>query len=185
MSSQNEVQVELSDQQKVVSLFQFVKELNKLKQKVVLNYSEYPWVRTVSSFPNDPDNISVFYRDRVENDDVSDSTSVLLSVRKPEFDKCPEPKEIFSTWLQPGWESFRNEAAYIDKKELPIPAKDKQNAATSDEVEPETIESHFEYFADVAARVNAYNAWLEERKIWVERQNVILQTRNLIADLYR
>ena len=80
MSAHNEVQVELSDQHKVVSLFQFVKELNKLKQKVVLNYSEYPWARTVSSFPNDPDNISVFYRDRVENDDVSDGTSVLLSV---------------------------------------------------------------------------------------------------------
>ena len=185
MSAHNEVQVELNDQHKVVSLFQFVKELNKLKQKVVLNYSEYPWARTVSSFPNDPDNISVFYRDRVENDDVSDGTSILLSVHKPEFDKCPEPKEIFAAWIQPGWESFRNEAAYIDKKELPLPAKAEQNPATSDDVDPESIEPQYEYFTDVAARVDAYNAWLEERKIWVERQKVILQTRNLFADLYR
>lgn len=143
MSAHNEVQVELNDQHKVVSLFQFVKELNKLKQKAVLNYSEYPWARTVSSFPNDSDNISVFYRDRVENDDVSDSTSILLSVHKPEFDKCPEPKEIFAAWIQPGWESFRNEAAYIDKKELPLPAKAEQNPATSDDVDPESIEPQY------------------------------------------
>ena len=112
--------VENSDQNKVVSLFQFVKELNKLKQKVVLNYTEYPWAKTVSSFPDDPENIVVSYRDRVENDEVATSTSVLLSVHKPEFDKCPEPAKIFASWLQPGWESFRNDAPFIEKKELKL-----------------------------------------------------------------
>ena len=32
----------LTKQEKVVSLFQFIEELNKLKQKVVLNVSDYP-----------------------------------------------------------------------------------------------------------------------------------------------
>lgn len=45
----------ISDQNKVVSLFQFIRELNKLKQKAILNYYDYPWARTVSSLPDDPD----------------------------------------------------------------------------------------------------------------------------------
>ena len=45
----------VQDQTKVVSLFQFIRELNKLKQKAIVNYAEYPWARTVSSLPDDPD----------------------------------------------------------------------------------------------------------------------------------
>lgn len=91
----------ITDQNKVVSLFQFIRELNKLKQKAILNFYDYPWARTVSSLPNDPDNISVFYRDRVENEDATEGGSVLLSVHKPEFEKCPEPNAIFASWLKP------------------------------------------------------------------------------------
>ena len=47
----------LTKQEKVVSLFNFIKELNKLKQKVVLNVSDYPWWRSIASFPNDEENI--------------------------------------------------------------------------------------------------------------------------------
>ena len=32
----------LSDQEKAIALFEFIKELNKLKQKVVLNVADYP-----------------------------------------------------------------------------------------------------------------------------------------------
>jgi hypothetical protein len=175
-NTQTNQQIELNDQNKVVSLFQFVKELNKLKQKVVLNYTEYPWAKTVSSFPNDPENIIVSYRDRVENDEVATSTSVLLSVHKPEFDKCPEPAKIFASWLQPGWESFRNDAPFIEKKEL------KLSEATEADKE---VEPQFEYFSDIPARVEAYNLWLDERKTWVDKQKITLQTRNLFADLYK
>lgn len=47
-------------QEKVVSLFQFIEELNKLKQKVVLNVSDYPWWRSIMSFPEDSDNIKIY-----------------------------------------------------------------------------------------------------------------------------
>lgn len=71
MSNYNDMQSEmngnLSDQNKVVSLFQFIRELNKLKQKAILNFYDYPWARTVSSLPDDPDNISVFYCPHMES----------------------------------------------------------------------------------------------------------------------
>ena len=41
--NRNQVENALSDQAKVISLFQFIQELNKLKQKVILNVKDYPW----------------------------------------------------------------------------------------------------------------------------------------------
>ena len=41
----------LSEQEKTVSLFEFIKELNKLKQKVVLNIKDYPWHLAISDIP--------------------------------------------------------------------------------------------------------------------------------------
>lgn len=173
----------ITDQNKVVSLFQFIRELNKLKQKAILNFYDYPWARTVSSLPNDPDNISVFYRDRVENEDATEGGSVLLSVHKPEFEKCPEPNAIFASWLKPGWDSFRNEPQCIESR-----PRNEQSSVTmaaynsDDQVE---VQVEYEFFADDPNRIEAYNAWLQVRSEWVEHQKIVLQTRNLFADLYR
>lgn len=114
--AQSEVIDGLSDQNKVVSLLQFIRELNKLKQKAILNFNDYPWTRTVSSLPDDPDNISVYYRDRVENEDLTEGGGVLLSVHKPAFEKCPEPDALFVAWLKPGWDSFSNDPQHIESR---------------------------------------------------------------------
>lgn len=38
---------EFTKQEKVLSLFRFIEELNKLKQKVVLRVSDYPWWHSI------------------------------------------------------------------------------------------------------------------------------------------
>ena len=174
----------LTDQQKAVSLFSYIKELNKLKQKAILNIAEYPWSRTVSSLPNDPENIAVFYRDRVAAEDAASSSSVLLSVHKPEYDPCPDPDDIFVDWLEPDWTSFRTKGLHINQRQI---VKEKTIVETLFGVEEtqEEEEIRYEVFADDQQRVDAYQAWFEKRNAWAERQWVIFHTRNLFADLYR
>lgn len=167
----------VQDQNKVISLFQFIKELNQLKQKAIVNYAEYPWSRTISSLPDDPENISVFYRDRVEHQELADDSNILLSVRKPEFEKCPAPDSIFVEWLRPGWDSFNNEASYFEI----FPSSQEMTAINNDSL-PEFEE--VEIFTDNLERVEIYEEWVAVRQEWVERQKRILQTRNLFADLY-
>ena len=163
---------EFTDQNKVSLLFHFVREFNRLKQKSILNFSEYEWVKTVSYFSNDSKNISVFYRDRIENDDTTEAESVLLSVHKPQFEKCPEPEHIFVTWLNPGWDSFRNdEPQYIESR---------QKSGN----EEQSVSEENELFTDDINRVEAYNNWKKIRAEWVERQKVIEQTRELFEELY-
>ena len=63
----------LSEQEKTISLFEFIKELNKLKQKVVLNIKDYPWRLAISDIPVFSEYIKVSYRDRVEEDSSADA----------------------------------------------------------------------------------------------------------------
>ena len=156
---------ELSRQEKAISLFEFIKELNKLKQKAIVNMGEYPWCRTLSQLPDDPDHVSICYRDRVEDDGAeTEDGGILLAVRKPEFERCPEPEGEFAEWLIPGWDNFRSEAAV-------------RSFVTAGE--------DMEFFSDHAERVAEYEAWKQARQVWADRQKVFLQTRNLFTDLYR
>ena len=91
----------LSEQEKTISLFEFIKELNKLKHKVVLNLRDYPWHVALSDIPVFPEYIKVCYRDRVEEESET-ADDLLLSVRKPEFEECPAPDDCFSHWLAAG-----------------------------------------------------------------------------------
>lgn len=171
---------ELTDQNKVVSLFKFIQELNKLKQKAVLNVKDYPWFFALSRLPDDPENITLQYRDRVENEEPGVSAT-LLSVRKPEFKKCPEPDPVFRDWLEPGWDSYKQTAAVRETRE-PV-EEDKPLLTLFEDKEREEAEP--EHFSDSEERVKAFEEWQEKRAAWAEKQRVTAQTRNLFADLYR
>lgn len=165
----------LSKQEKTIALFEFIKELNKLKQKVVLNIHEYQWFTAISSIPDFPECISMFYRDRVdqENENASD---LLLSVKKPEFEKCPTPDRTFADWLRDGWDNYLVKAEVC--KELSIEGITSNMNISS--AEDDAIES----FEDSAERVAAYEDWTLVRDAWANRQCIIEKTRKLFADLY-
>lgn len=165
----------LSNQDKVISLFEFIKELNKIKQKVVLNIKDYPWHCSLSALPDDPENIKVFYRDRVE-EEMADTSDVLLSVRKPEFEPCPEPDALLNDWLLPGWDDWHKEANIQQQLE----AATQENQVEDDNAEPAPMQE----FADAPVRVAAYESWLQARSAWAERQKRIENTRTFFTRLY-
>lgn len=178
--------VELSDQSKTISLFQFIRELNKLKQKAILNMKDYPWTFALSSLTEDPENISVFFRDRVEDEIESEDGSrenVLLSVHKPEFQKCPEPDTILKEWLLPGWDSYRNEPEVKEFIELPL--KKSAFSLLDKEAEKAEEEPIRELFTDNAERVRHFEKWVAIRSEWAAKQKITERTRNLFADLYK
>lgn len=166
----------LNQQEKAVSLFAFIRELNKLKQKVVLNRKEYLLCRPLSELPDDPEHIQVFYRDRVEEDSPEvEQGNVLLSVRKPQFDRCPKPDAVLTEWLVEGWDAFRNEPqthARLSRKTRDL---------ISEAGEPENLE----WFDDAPQRVRAFEVWRKKRDVWARRQRLLEQTLELFNDLYK
>lgn len=169
--------VQDQEKEKVISLYRFIREYLKLKQKPVVNYTAYSWYKTISSLPHDPENITVFYRDRVENEEFTDTDNVLLSVHKPEFEKCPNPAAILRDWLKTGWDYYRNKAEYYEErpKRQPRDFINGKKPVISDEVE---------YFKDSPERIEAYNKWIVVRQKWVDRQDVLNKTREFFSELY-
>ncbi len=158
----------LTQQERAVSLFEFIRELNKLKQKVVLDMHEYLLCRPLSGLPEDPEHIEVFYRDRVEEDaPESGSGNVLLRLRKPEFEPCPPPPSILVSWLVPGWDSWLTEA-----QPLPDPPLSPEGEIP-------------ELFSDDPARPTAFARWKAKRDTWAARQRLRARTRELFTDLYK
>lgn len=172
MEDNKDVEI-LSNQDKVVSLFEFIKELNKIKQKVVLNVKDYPWHYSLSALPDDPENIKVFYRDRVE-EETEDTSDVLLSVRKPEFQPCPEPDVLFGEWLLPGWDDWHEEAEVQHQLETVMQETEEDNA----------VSLPVQQFTDDTARAAAYESWLQVRSVWVAKQKSIENTRAFFTKLY-
>ena len=181
MEAQNKT---LTQQEKAVSLFEFIRELNKLKQKVVLDMKEYLLCRPMSELPDDPEHVHVFYRDRVEDDALdADHGNVLLSVKKPQFERCPAPEAALEKWLIGGWDSYRNEVqthAFLSKKKVGQRDLFSEMSRSGDDSEEE-----LEWFSDDPMRVEAFEIWKEKRQVWAERQKLLARTLELFNDLYK
>ena len=169
----------LTEQDKVVSLFNFIKELNQLKYREILDYKAHLWFYPISKLPDDKENIAFSFRDSM-TDEGFDFGAAILSVRKPAFQSCPEPDEIFRDWLEPGWNDYRR---YVHVKQFlhPLETQEDQNPSESDQSEAEAPEQ----FADVEERVAAFAAWRQKRDEWAARQRILKQTRDLFDSLYR
>lgn len=189
----------LINQEKVISLYKFIRDLSALKQRVVLNIKDYSWSCFFHSIPDDTRNIQIYYRDRVEEEDF-DSNTALLRVHKPEFEKCPEPNPVFVNWLYDGWTSFRNEARVhetlaINTDDKPtIIAKLQKMAETESLFDSNSSEKSaddeddiaiVEHFTDDETRTKSYEKWLNIRNKWVEKQRIIDQTRKFFTGLYQ
>ena len=97
----------MESKEKVIALYKYIKELCALKYRVVTDVNEQIWTRYLKDIPDDPENIAIFYRDRVEEE--ADDNTVLLTVKKPNFQRCQEPPDILKAWLKPGWDRYANE----------------------------------------------------------------------------
>ena len=176
--------IELTNQNKAIALFQFIRELNKLKHKVILNVEDYPWYFPLLSLPDDSNNIRVFYRDRVDEDvEGEKETDILLSVHKPEYKKCPEADDVFKNWLIPGWDDYNQEVKVKSYKERNL-SSEKTIHTLLDLTSVENEETIIENFSDDVDRVEKYDKWIQLRNEWVEEQRLIERTRNLFARLY-
>ena len=157
--------------EKVIALYTYIKELCALKYRVVTDVEKQYWEYYLKDIPDDPENISIFYRDRVEEE--TDDSTVLLTVRKPDFQRCPEPPAVLIKWLEPGWDRFTNIA------------KVKNTLSTGVAENSGGEELRLEQFGDSEQRVSAFEKWNVQRNIWVEKQRIINRTRNFFAQLFQ
>ena len=162
----------MDDRERLKSLYTFLRDFTKLRSNVITNYKNHEWIKFLSEIHDEYDDISLFYRDKTEEEEVPDDDLTLLRIHRPNYtEKCPSPYPTFKDWLLPGWTEFIKPASVEDKKLV--------KHATEDS------EAEYESFEADETRVRDYRKWYEERKIWVEKQLKIKNTRDLFLELYQ
>lgn len=155
-----------NNEEKVTGLFRYIKDLCSLKYKVVTDVKDQRWSCFFDEIPNDLENISLFFRDRV--DEESNDDSILMSIKKPEFEPCPIPSKDIKEWLLPGWERFSNNVQISSNKN-----------------EGQAVDNNTLRFEDSKERVRHYEDWQKKRDDWCLRQLQIEKTRRLFSGLYQ
>lgn len=164
MAMQNTTQAN-NFKDKALALFKYLKDLSALKIKTNSNMENYDWKYYLKNIPEDFNNIDIFYCDRLKNDQIDgNSDDTILKVKKPEFEKCPNPQKSIEKWINPGWDSYTTE---VSIKEIIIENNIKEN------------------FYDNNSRVLDFENWKQKRNDWIIKQQKIRRTRNFFNELYR
>lgn len=162
---------------RVSSLFKYIQELNRLKQKTILNVKDYRWQLWCSDLPNDPDNIKLIYQDRTDDGSSpmdDEQENILLAVHKEDFQSCPVPPESLIEWLKnDGWKDYRHDVEYFEEKVVT-----EIDSETEEEIE-RTIT-----FDEEPSRVQDAQRWAELRNPWVEDQERIARNRIIFDKIY-
>ncbi len=175
-------------QERAYALFQYLKELAQLTQIKVLNVNKQLGKVQLSQL-DDPACVKFYSRDTKEGAD-EDNTNKLFTFHKPEFTVCPKPDALLIPWLLIGWEDYSKQAAHLEfilppQEELPETASEESAEKASEELdEKATIEPQPEYFTDNPERVKHYEAWLQKRDAWVEREKHTKRLRDTFTDLF-
>ena len=164
-------------QKKGILLFQFLEALQKLRQKLVFRYQDYPWAMRLSEMQDDPEHITIRYPGQVDGE-AEYGEDTLLAVRNPVMKPCPSPGAGLRVWLKPGWDELETERPGVREERCT------DRYGNELKVVDERFEYHRERFEDDPARVAFYHSWLEKRDQWMAVENRKKNTRRLFAALH-
>ena len=169
-------------QDKLIALFKFIEELNKVRNREILNISEYRWYKPLTYFNNDKENIKIYYKDKIEEE--KNNNDILLTVHKPNLQSCPKPDNQLLKWLEEGWDDDRKELKIkksIEKNKININIT---KSSLNKEVEEATTPL-IELFTDNKERIEIFNIWKEQRENWAQKQKILRKTRSIFSELYK
>lgn len=160
----------------VVAILNFLKELGSLRTRTVTDIKDEPWSLFLDTLPDGTDEITVNYRDRVDEEEENLSP-VLMSVHNPALQEAPKPPDNVLNWLdEDGWSHAKkrpkHKAVVIRKGGDGNPLKDEQGKIVYDK------------FTDDPKRVADYQDWIKAWDIWASEEQKLESIRNLFRVLY-
>lgn len=168
----------IENKEKSILLYKYIKELTKLTSKTVTDVRQQDGFFSLHDIPTEGNALTY-------NGYGEEEAPFILSVRKPDFDKCPEPPPVISRWLHPGSANYRNDtgvyrAAYKERSD-----PDARMTYTDDlPSHTEEDDLFIEYFSDMRARDEAYREWAAKREAWRVIQKAKERERDFFTKLF-
>lgn len=144
----------MNNTEKAISLFKYIKELYAQRIQVITDVRKQQWYKFKYEIPEDKENITFNFLDNT--DEISEEeteSAIILQIRKPEFEKCPQLSSMLTKWIDDDWSNF--------KKNITPKQKLVENKKNKEIVE---------FFTDDKNRVRTYKEWSNRRDSWVIRQ---------------
>ncbi len=163
----------METQEKLITLFEYLKQFNNLKLNRIINVVNEAWYKYFNDIPHADEGFISYPM----LDSNSDDSNVLLSVTKPEFDPPPKPSPLFLDWLMDGWDDYTKDV-------LPRNSLEKGDYTTAKHDNEDELNFGIEHFYDVKERASAYSIWKIKRDIWREKQFKIKTVRDFFEELY-
>ena len=156
-----------SPKSRILRLFRFLYEVNRLRNRPERTLQEQVFVVPLSRLPEHP---AIQLVRPVVTEGQSPAT-FEITIGRARTTRCVAPPQILRDWLISGWDDPTKEASYVES----------QNALTEEGISTTIL------FGDDQERTSAFEKWSAVRRAWVEpelRARVALAFFDRIYELY-
>ena len=158
----------VDNQKKMLKLLDYLRQVGKLRQKLVKNLQQEDWCLEFGALPMDPKRIHLYSPEAELPPGAPEG--LLLEVEKPEFAPCPELPFDLIGWIRtPNWKNF--EVTEIEAREERSRRDERLGEIT-------------ERFVDSGVRLAAFEDWKRHRNLWRSGEMVKSRTQKLFMELY-
>lgn len=150
-----------SSRQKIQQIFNYLRELNKIKTPPTSDIDSYHWklkIKQLSQYPS----IQISNVDEQSDDDW------ILKVSRIKETDCPKLPAVLIDWVENTWDKLNEKCSFIKLKNFK--AKDGSTFT--------------ENFEDNIERVAAYKRWTSDRENWVIAEKPVREANKIYSDLF-
>ncbi|TAM65591.1 MAG: DUF559 domain-containing protein [Microbacteriaceae bacterium] len=155
---------------RVSRLFQFVRDINQLRNPIQRQIRELPWTLSLAALPHHacvalgtPPSPTVDSESKSEAED----SDFVLRVERPTLDPVPKPPAEIADWLQGGWDRCDGAVAVV----TPRYNGDPENPSV-------------EQFDDDQTRIDALASWTTLRQTFLDTHRPAFEAFRLFERLY-
>jgi len=155
----------------IIRVLKFLQEFHRAKTPPTLHLGEHNWKQYFDQLPN-YSKLQFgahfkYLKQLFENQNLVEGNFILKSGR-PTESACPPPSVVAENWLKPGWENPGVEPqVHLTKTYKNLVGK----TVTED-------------FDDAPERIEAFEDWLEERRIWEESEIHVHEALNVFGEYF-
>jgi hypothetical protein len=106
--------------QKLINVYRYIQALNELRNPVYREIEDQPWIMWFRDLPDHPSvQIGKLSNVVIDSDDAGQvDEAFILSVRRPELKRAPEPPAEIRLWLEDGWQNVDGKVKIKETREV-------------------------------------------------------------------
>ena len=149
--------------QRIGQVFRYLAEMHRVRTPPIVRVEEREWFLPLDGLPRSAYVHSDYSFGRPGDPPAEDEPrgGTILKVGRPRESECPEPSVVIRNWLKPGWDRVDADPATIVKKTFKGQA-----------------------FADSEQRVDAFEKWMDQKRVWESSERSVVQALGVFSDLF-